>query len=71
MPWWPWPKPWSQIRPSTPHLAADADPASSTAAADTTLPLVARRLAELTRSALGCRHVSIVALDPPTGRCIP
>ena len=59
------------FRPSPTHLAADPDPASSTAAAGTTLALVARHLAHLTRSALGCRHVSLVAHDPLTGRLHP
>ena len=59
------------FRPSPTHLAADPDPASSTAAAGTTLALVARHLAHLTRSALGCRHVSLVAHDPRTGRLHP
>jgi GAF domain-containing protein len=39
--------------------------------ADTTLSLVARRLGELTQSVLGCRRVSTVAVDAPTGHLQP
>ncbi len=54
-----------QVRPAT--LAAESVDAPSALVADKTLPQVARRLAELTRSALGCRSVSIAAVDTPTG----
>jgi PAS domain S-box-containing protein len=39
--------------------------------ADTTMTLVARRLGELTQSVLGCRRVSIAAVDAPTGQLHP
>ena len=63
-----------QIRPATPSSdeADKADAVSTSAVApDTALSLVARRLAELTRSVLGCRQVSIAAVDPTTGRLHP
>jgi PAS domain S-box-containing protein len=59
-----------QIRPPTPSLD-ERRGVPSTVAADTALPLVARRLAELTVSVLGCRRVSLVAVDPPTGHLLP
>ena len=59
-----------QIRPATPaaEVAGEAAPAP---VADTILPLVARRLAELTRTTLGCRCVSIAAVDTQTGLLRP
>ncbi len=40
-------------------------------AAEPALPAVVRRLAALTRSALGCQHVSIAAVEPGTGTLTP
>jgi signal transduction histidine kinase len=59
-----------QIRPRTlmPVPAGEAPPVS---AADTVLRLVARRLAELTQQVLGCRRVSIAAVDASTGQVHP
>jgi PAS domain S-box-containing protein len=59
-----------QIRPRIPALEDLGDAATRTGA-DTPLPAVARRLAELTRSVLECRHASIVAMDGPTGQLRP
>jgi signal transduction histidine kinase len=59
-----------RIRPRTltPTDAGEAPPVS---AADTVLPVVARRLAELTQHVLGCRRVSIAAVDSATGQLRP
>ena len=59
-----------RIRPRTrtPTYAGEAPPLS---AADTVLPVVARRLAELTQYVLGCRRVSIAAVDGATGQLRP
>ena len=59
-----------EIRPRTPAVE-DLGDAATMAAGDTSLPAVARRLAELTRSVLGCRHASIVAMDGTTGQLRP
>ncbi len=59
-----------QIRPTS-YSAEEAGHAPSSLVADVTLPHVARRLAELTRSVLGCRRVSIVAMHAATGRLDP
>jgi signal transduction histidine kinase len=64
-----------QIRPATP-ADEDAgegvgDTATALPVADTLLPLVARRLAELTRTTLECRCVSIAAVETPTGLLHP
>jgi PAS domain S-box-containing protein len=59
-----------QIRPATPSVDVDTG-ATSTVTAATALSLVARRLAELTQSVLGCRHVSIAAVDSATGQLYP
>jgi signal transduction histidine kinase/PAS domain-containing protein len=60
-----------EIRPATPRVD-EADPVSTSAvSADAALSLVARRLAELTRSVLLCRRVSIAAVDPTTGHLYP
>ena len=45
-----------------PRASSEADPA---------LPVVARRLADLTRRVLGFQYVSIVAVDPTTERLTP
>jgi signal transduction histidine kinase/PAS domain-containing protein len=60
-----------QVRPTIPVVDKEDGAATSTVVADAVLPLVARRLAELTKSVLGCRRVSIVAVDAPTGRLDP
>jgi len=59
-----------QIRPTALDIQT-ADEAPLPHVADATLPLVARRLAELTRAVLGCRRVSIEAVDAPTGLLEP
>ncbi|MGO8949970.1 MAG: ATP-binding protein [Ktedonobacterales bacterium] len=59
-----------QVRPAIPAGELKEEPPSALVS-DAALPLVARRLAELTRSVLGCRHVSIAAVDAPTGRLVP
>jgi signal transduction histidine kinase len=59
-----------QIRPSS--LAVDlSDEAVASPIAPAVLPVVARRLAELTRSVLGCRRVSISAVNAATGQLEP
>jgi signal transduction histidine kinase len=60
----------AQIRPPAPRFD-QSEPSAVPYTADTTLSLVARRLAELTQSVLGCRQVSIAAVDPLTGHLSP
>ena len=59
-----------QTRPTAP---TGDESGGTTAPPDpnTTLSLVAQRLAELTQSVLGCRRVSIAALDASTGQIYP
>jgi signal transduction histidine kinase len=65
------------VQAPAPRLMPTSNPAeavhSSRVARDSgpTLPLVARRLAELTRGFLGSRGVSLVAVDATTGRLHP
>ena len=59
-----------EIHPPAPMV--DEEGAAATAvAANTTMTLVAQRLAELTRSVLGCRQVSLAAIDPQSGHLRP
>jgi signal transduction histidine kinase/PAS domain-containing protein len=63
-----------QIRPATSTInEVDKTDEVSTSAvvADTGLSLIARHMAELTQSTLGCRHVSVVAVDTHTGKLDP
>jgi signal transduction histidine kinase/PAS domain-containing protein len=60
-----------QVRPTIPGVDKEDGAATNTVVADAVLPLVARRLGQLTHSVLRCRHVSIVAVDPPTGQLDP
>jgi PAS domain S-box-containing protein len=60
----------AQYRPRA--LAVDiVDDAVMGPAANAVLPVVARRLAELTRSVLGCRRVSISAVNAASGQLTP
>jgi PAS domain S-box-containing protein len=59
-----------EIYPTNPTLE-QADEAPPAPIAEAALPVVARHLAELTRSVLGCRRISIAALDAPTGVLSP
>jgi K+-sensing histidine kinase KdpD len=59
-----------QVRPPTPS-GQESDEAVSALVSDLALPQVARRLAVLTRSVLGCRRVSIAAVEASTGRLQP
>jgi signal transduction histidine kinase len=59
-----------QIRPEILPVEASGD-AVIDPAETTVLPAVARRLAELTRSVLGCRRVSISAVDAASGQLSP
>jgi signal transduction histidine kinase len=59
-----------QVRPSP--LPVDvSDQAVTSPAAPAVLPIVARRLAELTQNVLGCRRVSISAVNAATGQLAP
>jgi signal transduction histidine kinase len=59
-----------QDRPS--RLSVDvSDEAATHPAVPAILPVVARRLAELTQSVLGCRRVSISAVNTATGQLAP
>ena len=60
----------AQVRLATSSMG-ESGQAPSRYDTDAALPLVARRLAQLTRSVLGCRRVSIVQLDSATGRLVP
>lgn len=59
-----------QIRPTTSMVDVVGDTGMAPLS-DATLPMVARRLGELTRTVLECRRVSIVAVDPATGQLSP
>ena len=59
-----------QVRPTTP-AGELKDELPSAIITDATMPLEARRLAELTRSVLGCQRVSIAAVHASTGQLDP
>jgi signal transduction histidine kinase/PAS domain-containing protein len=59
-----------QVRPTTPAGELKEEPPSAIIT-DATMPLEARRLAELTCSVVGCRRVSIAAVDASTGQLDP
>ena len=59
-----------EIQRVTTHLAP-AEAAMPPLVAEVTLPVVARRLVELTQSVLGCRRVSMAAVDAATGLLDP
>jgi signal transduction histidine kinase len=59
-----------QIRPGTLPVEASGEPVTGPAA-NAVLPVVARRLAELTRSVLGCRRVSISAVNAASRQLSP
>jgi PAS domain S-box-containing protein len=59
-----------EVQRVTNHLAA-AEAGEPPLGAEVTLPVVARRLSELTQSVLGCRRVSMAAVDAATGLMDP
>jgi K+-sensing histidine kinase KdpD len=59
-----------EIRPAT-HALAFAGETAAGPPPENMLPVVARRLVELTQYVLGCQRVSIAALDAATGQVHP